>query len=60
MKLRDHVIVTLLAAELDSRPVDLFHRAALAHERVDRHKGRAHRRLRETQVVRARDLERLT
>src|SRR5438874_11119940 len=53
------MVVALLAAELDSRSVDLLDRAALAHERVDRHERRAHRRLCETKIVRARDLERL-
>ena len=59
VELRDHVIVSLLTAELDARSVDFLHRAALARERVDRHEGRAHRRLREPKIVRARDLERL-
>src|SRR5438477_2431481 len=59
VKLRDHMIVSLLTAELDARSVDLLHRATLARESVDRHEGRAHRRLREPKIVRAGDLERL-
>ena len=59
MKLGHDVVVTLLATELHSRAVDLLDRTALAGERVDRHECRAHRGLREAEIIRARDLERL-
>src|SRR5437870_13404621 len=59
MKLGHDVVVTLLATELHSRAVDLLDRTALARERVDRHERRAHGGLREAEIVRARDLERL-
>ena len=59
VQLRDDMVITLLPTELHARAIDLLDRAAFTHERVDGHQGRAHRRLREAEVVRARDFERL-
>jgi hypothetical protein len=53
------VVIPLLAAKLHARAIDLLCGAALAAQCVDRHEGRAHGRLCQTQIVRARDLERL-
>ena len=57
VQLGDHAIVTLLATQLDSGAVHLFDRSALVGERMHGHERRAHRRLREAEIVRARDLE---